>query len=38
MRHTTENLKEFTDLIKSRPAALLRSSGPRDRKPGGSKH
>ena len=38
MRHTTENLKEFTDLIKARPAALLRSSGPRDRKPGGSKH
>lgn len=38
MRHTTENLKEFTDLIKSRPAALLRSSGPSDRKPGGSKH
>jgi phospholipid/cholesterol/gamma-HCH transport system substrate-binding protein len=37
MRHATENLKQFTDLIKSRPASLLRSSGPPDRKPGQSK-
>ncbi len=32
MRHTTENLKEFTDIIKSRPSTLLRSSAPKDRK------
>ncbi len=34
MRHTTENLKEFTDMIKARPYLLLRASGPPDRKPG----
>lgn len=34
MRATTENLKQFTDTIKQRPASLLRSTTPRDRKPG----
>lgn len=34
IRITTENLKQFTELIKTRPAALIRSSGPPDRKPG----
>jgi phospholipid/cholesterol/gamma-HCH transport system substrate-binding protein len=34
LRHTAENLKEFTELIKARPATLIRSSGPADRKPG----
>jgi phospholipid/cholesterol/gamma-HCH transport system substrate-binding protein len=33
MRHTTENLKEFTDIIKSRPSSLIRSSPPKDRRP-----
>lgn len=32
MRHTTQNLKEFTDIIKTRPSTLIRSSAPRDRK------
>lgn len=34
MRHVSENLKEFTDLIKRRPSTLIRSSNPRDHKPG----
>ena len=34
IRMTTENLKQFTNLIKQRPASLLHSSGPPDRKPG----
>jgi phospholipid/cholesterol/gamma-HCH transport system substrate-binding protein len=34
VRSITENLNEFTDSIKSRPSSLLRSSSPRDRKPG----
>jgi phospholipid/cholesterol/gamma-HCH transport system substrate-binding protein len=34
MRHVTENLKQFTDTIKARPYTLIRSSGPRPRKPG----
>jgi phospholipid/cholesterol/gamma-HCH transport system substrate-binding protein len=32
MRHTTQNLKEFTDIIKSRPSTLIRSSSRKDRK------
>jgi len=32
MRHTTENLKEFTDIIKSRPSSLIRSSSPKERR------
>lgn len=32
MRHTTQNLKEFTDTIKTRPSTLIRSSAPKDRK------
>jgi phospholipid/cholesterol/gamma-HCH transport system substrate-binding protein len=34
IRMTTENLKLFTDQIRQRPASLIRSSGPPDRKPG----
>ncbi len=34
MRITTENLKQFTDTIKSRPYTLIRSSSPPERKPG----
>lgn len=36
MRHVTENLKEFTDTIKTRPYTLIRSSAPRQHKPGES--
>ena len=32
LRHTSENLKEFTDTIKTRPSSLLRSSTPKDPK------
>lgn len=34
LRESTENLNEFTDTIKSRPSALIRSSNPKERKPG----
>ena len=34
MRHVTENLKEFTATIKSRPYTLIRASNPREHKPG----
>lgn len=34
IRLATENLKQFTDTIRARPASLIRSSGPPDRKPG----
>ena len=34
IRHTAENLKAFTETIKVRPAALIRSSGPKERRPG----
>ncbi len=34
MRLTTQNLKQFTDTIKARPASLIRSPGVPDRKPG----
>jgi phospholipid/cholesterol/gamma-HCH transport system substrate-binding protein len=33
-RHVSENLKEFTNTIKSRPYTLIRSSTPREHKPG----
>lgn len=34
MRVVSENLKEFTDAIKTRPTSLINPSSPRDRKPG----
>ena len=34
MRHVSENLKEFTNTIKTRPYTLIRSSSPREHKPG----
>lgn len=34
LRHVSENLKEFTNTIKTRPYTLIRSSSPRDHKPG----
>jgi phospholipid/cholesterol/gamma-HCH transport system substrate-binding protein len=34
MRHVTENLKEFTATIKTRPYTLIRATNPRDHKPG----
>ena len=34
LRQATENLDQFTDTIKSRPSSLIRSSSPKDRKPG----
>ena len=33
-RHVSENLKEFTNTIKSRPYTLIRTSNPREHKPG----
>jgi phospholipid/cholesterol/gamma-HCH transport system substrate-binding protein len=33
-RHVSENLKQFTNTIKSRPYTLIRSSTPREHKPG----
>jgi phospholipid/cholesterol/gamma-HCH transport system substrate-binding protein len=33
-RHVSENLKEFTDTIKRRPYTLIRSSNPKEHKPG----
>lgn len=33
-RHVSENLKEFTHTIKTRPYTLIRSSNPREHKPG----
>jgi len=33
-RHVSENLREFTNTIKSRPYTLIRSSNPREHKPG----
>lgn len=44
MIHVTENLKEFTQKIKTRPYTLIRASNPREHKPGeegpssGAKH
>ncbi len=37
LRHVSENLKEFTESIKTRPSTLIRSSGPPEHKPGGGK-
>jgi len=34
VRHVTENLKEFTATIKTRPYTLIRASNPREHKPG----
>lgn len=34
VRQTTENLNQLTEELKNRPSALIRSSSPRDRKPG----
>lgn len=36
MRHVSENLKQFTDTIKTRPYTLIRSSAPKPRAPGES--
>jgi phospholipid/cholesterol/gamma-HCH transport system substrate-binding protein len=35
MRHVSENLKEFTDEIKTRPSTLIRTSSPKEHRPGG---
>jgi hypothetical protein len=32
--HVTENLKEFTATIKSRPYTLIRATNPREHRPG----
>jgi phospholipid/cholesterol/gamma-HCH transport system substrate-binding protein len=34
MRHVSENLREFTEIIKARPSTLIRSSTPKEHKPG----
>jgi phospholipid/cholesterol/gamma-HCH transport system substrate-binding protein len=34
LRQATENLNQFTDTIKSRQSSLIRSSSPKERKPG----
>jgi phospholipid/cholesterol/gamma-HCH transport system substrate-binding protein len=34
MRDVSENLREFTDIIKTRPSELIRSTGPKEHKPG----
>jgi len=34
MNHVSENLKEFTNTIKARPYTLIRSSSPREHRPG----
>ena len=34
MRLTTQNLKQFTDTVKTRPSSLIRSPALPDRKPG----
>ena len=34
MRHVSENLKEFTQTIKTHPSTLVRSSSPREHRPG----
>ncbi len=34
MRAVSENLREFTDTIKARPSELIRSTSPREHKPG----
>jgi phospholipid/cholesterol/gamma-HCH transport system substrate-binding protein len=34
LRHVSENLREFTYIIKSRPSTLIRSSAPKEHRPG----
>jgi ABC-type transporter Mla subunit MlaD len=34
LRHVSENLREFTETIKTRPSTLIRSSTPKEHKPG----
>ncbi len=34
LRHVSQNLKEFTNTIKTRPYTLIRSASPREHKPG----
>jgi methyl-accepting chemotaxis protein len=34
LRDVSENLREFTDIIKTRPSELIRSTTPREHKPG----
>jgi phospholipid/cholesterol/gamma-HCH transport system substrate-binding protein len=34
MRDVSENLREFTDIIKTRPSELIRSTSPKEHKPG----
>jgi phospholipid/cholesterol/gamma-HCH transport system substrate-binding protein len=34
LRHVSENLREFTYIIKTRPSTLLRSSNPKEHRPG----
>jgi len=34
MRHVTQNFKEFTATIKTRPYTLIRASNPREHKTG----
>jgi ABC-type transporter Mla subunit MlaD len=34
LRHVSQNLKEFTNTIKTRPYTLIRSATPREHKPG----
>jgi phospholipid/cholesterol/gamma-HCH transport system substrate-binding protein len=34
MRHVSENLREFTEIIKARPSTLIRSTSPKEHKPG----
>jgi len=34
MRHVSENLRQFTETIKTRPSTLIRSSTPKEHKPG----
>jgi len=34
LRHVSQNLKEFTNTIKSRPYTLIRANNPREHKPG----
>ncbi len=35
LRHVSQNLKEFTNTIKTRPYTLIRANNPREHKPGG---
>lgn len=34
MQHVMENLKEFTETLKTRPSTIIRASNPREHKPG----